>query len=366
MRSLSILMVTPRYEPSIGGVETHVREIGSRLAERGHRVAIVAADPDHVLPERGGSPALPLLRVRTWPRGSDAMLAPGLPAAMGELQPEIVHVQSYHTLMAPLALAIARAAGRPSVLTFHSGGHSSGVRRAARGLQLLALRPLLRGARALVAVSAFERDVLAARLRLRRSRFTVIPNGADLPSVQNGTAEDIDLIVSLGRLEAYKGHDQVIRALPDLRRRRPATRLRIAGTGPDEARLRRLADRLGVLDVVTIAPVQSNDRTAMATLLAQAGAVTVLSSYESQGIAATEAVGVGARVVAADASALAELVARGLATGVPQGASAATLAADLDRVLAGPRPAPAKVPSWDEAAERLEALYRRIVDDAAG
>jgi glycosyltransferase involved in cell wall biosynthesis len=363
-------MVTPRYEPSIGGVETHVREAGRRLAARGHAVTVIAADPDHEMPVRADALGMTVRRVRTWPRGSDLMLAPGLPAVMAAVRADVVHVQSYNTLIAPTALAAAWRTGRPAVLTFHSGGHSSAVRRAIRGLQLLALRPLVRQARALVAVSQFEADVLAARLRLRRSRFTVIPNGSDLsasgpdaPETPDGRDEQPDLIVSLGRLEAYKGHEHAIRAVGTLRSHRPGVRLQIVGRGPDETRLRNLAAELGLAEAVGFASIPVDDRAAMASLLSGAGAVAVLSSYESQGIAATEAVSAGARVLVRDDTALSELVRLGWAAGVAPGADPGTIAAALDELLARPRRAPVavpRVPTWDETVDRLEALYDQV------
>ena len=357
----SILMVTPRFEPSTGGVETHVREVGARLAARGHRVTVIAGDPHHELSPEAEIEGIRVLRVRTWPPRSDAMLAPGLPALMASIGADIVHIQSYHTLIAPLGLATAKALRRPTVLTFHSGGHSSGLRERVRGLQLLALRPLLRRANALVAVAPFEASLLARRLRLRRTRFSIIPNGAELPLGLGAVERDPDLILSVGRLEAYKGHDQVIRALPYLRATHPSARLRIVGSGPDAERLRTIARQVGVQEHVQIEAIPGGDRTGMASALAGAGAVAILSRFESQGIAAYEAVGVGARVLVRDDSALGELVTRGWATGVAPGALPAEIAGRLADVLGAPQPPLPDVPTWDETAAQLARLYEQIL-----
>jgi glycosyltransferase involved in cell wall biosynthesis len=357
MRALKILMVTPRFEPSIGGVETHVRETSARLAARGHAVTVIAADADHDLAAEERARGVSIRRVRTWPRRRDLMAAPGLPRAMAAVDADVVHVQSYNTMVAPVALAVAAWLRRPAVLTFHSGGHSARLRQAIRQLQLLGLRPLIRQAAALVAVSGFEADLLATRLRLRRSRFSVIPNGADLPLPAAPPGEDRDLVLSLGRLEAYKGHDDAIRAVATLRSSRPGIHLQIVGRGPDEARLRRLAEATGTRDAVAFRHVPPDDRPAMAELLSTAGAVAVLSDFESQGIAASEAAAVGARVLVRDETALSELVRAGWATGVEPDAEAGAIAAALDRLLSTPRPAPRPVPTWDAAAEQLERLY---------
>lgn len=363
MTGLSLLMVTPRFEPSSGGVETHVREVGSRLASRGHQVTLIAGDPAGDLAPEEGLHGMRVLRVGTLPRDTDLMLAPGLPALIRRIPADLVHVQSWHTLMAPVAMASSTALGRPTVLTFHSGGHSSALREAARGVQLLALRPWLRAADRLVAVSAFEAAALAGRLRLRRSRFTVVPNGAELPVLDERPARDPDLVLSVGRLEAYKGHEVAIRALAPLSRVRPAVRLRIVGAGPDEHRLRSIAEETGVADRVSIEAVPAGDGAAMAGLLASAGAVALLSRYESQGISAYEAVGAGARVVVRDETALAELVEREWAAGVRPAAEPDEVAEALEAALSAEPPDRAPVvPTWDAATDGLEALYRDVLD----
>ena len=45
---------------------------------------------------------------------------------------DLVHVQGYHTFVAPIAMAAAKWARLPFVVTFHSGGHSSRLRNALR------------------------------------------------------------------------------------------------------------------------------------------------------------------------------------------------------------------------------------------
>ena len=69
---------------------------------------------------------------------------------------DLVHIQSYHTLVAPLAMLAARRAKLPYLLTFHGGGHSSQLRNATRGSQLALLRPLLAHAERLVTLAHFE------------------------------------------------------------------------------------------------------------------------------------------------------------------------------------------------------------------
>jgi glycosyltransferase involved in cell wall biosynthesis len=276
----------------------------------------------------------------------------------------VIHVQSYHTLVAPLAMAAARSASTPYVVTFHGGGHSSRFRTRMRGAQLAALRPLLARAERLVAVASFEVDLYGRRLRLPPERFALIPNGADLPVVGDSGADDPAgeiLIASVGRLERYKGHQHVIAAMPRILERRPQTRLWIAGTGPYRDELLDLARRLGVEDKVEVRAVEAEDRSEMAKELARTSIVVLASGFETNPLAALEAAALGRPLVVADNSGLHELAERGFARPVSNVADPMELADAVLDELDHPRAQPAlELPTWDECASRLADLYVQV------
>ena len=239
---LRVLQVTPRVAPHVGGVETHVREVVSRLSAHDVESAILTTDETRRLPPRAELDGVPVIRAAAWPRGRDLLFAPEVFTGVQRGNWDVVHVQSYHTLVAPLAMTAAARARIPYVVTFHGGGHSSRLRNAIRGPQLRLLRPLLARARALVSVAEFEIEHYGAALGLPRGRFVTIPNGADLPA-PSAEAPPISgrLIVSSGRLERYKGHERVLRAVPHVLAAIPDAWLWIAGAGPRESELHRLA-----------------------------------------------------------------------------------------------------------------------------
>jgi glycosyltransferase involved in cell wall biosynthesis len=362
---LRVLMVSPNYIPVMGGVETHVAEVAPRLMRTGVEVEILTTDRSGLLPERERINGVPVHRVAAYPRQRDYYLAPGVAKALARGRWDLVHLQGIHTLVPPLAMLVAAQRHLPFLVTFHSGGHSSMVRHRLRTLQWLALVPLLRQATRLIAVSRFEASVFARLPGLRGSHIEVISNGAKSAGLRNPViGVDPDLIVSVGRLEHYKGHHRAIAALPQLALGRPGVRLRIAGSGPYEAQLRGAARRLGVADRVEIARIAPTDRIAMADLMARAGVVVLFSDYESQGLAVMEALALGRPVVVTDASALHEFVERGLARGVAAGASTGELAAAILQALDAPPSPPARLTTWDDCAQQLLALYQSIVEGA--
>ncbi len=373
MATPRILMVTPRYAPQVGGTETHVAEVARLLVGRhGHEVTVLTTDLGGALPprERGPEGAW-VRRLRAYPAGGPLAELHHTPQLGATIQRErgsydLLHLQGMFTLVAPTALRAARRAGLPYVVTFHSGGHSSRLRNLLRGAQFAALRPLLAGAQKLIAVSRFEAAYFQARLHLPADRFAVVPNGVNLPAVALDAGEEPTegtLLVSTGRLERFKGHQQAIAALPHVLRARPDTRLRIVGSGPYEPELRRLAANLGVAGRVEIAAIAPEDRGGMTRLLRRAALVIALSEYESQGIGIGEALALGRKALVTDATAFGELVAAGLAHGLPPQSGPQTTASAILAALDAPFPAPGTVslPTWDGCAAQLAALYQEVL-----
>jgi len=365
-RRLRVLMVTPRYFPLVGGVEHHVAQVAALMAHEAD-VTVLTTDRTGELPAAETVAGVRIVRVPAWPRERDYYIAPRIADEISRSGADIVHVQSIHTAVAPIAMRAAIKAGLPFVLTFHGGGHSSATRESMRGLQWSLLRPLLARARKLIAVAQFEAQRFSTALGLPLDRFTVIPNGSDLPALEPGEADALRAaspatIVSVGRLERYKGHHRLIEAMPAVLAQVPEARLRIIGTGPYEAHLRDQVQRLGLGDAVEITSIPPTDRLAMARALAACSLFALMSDFETHPLAAIEAISLGRPALVADTSGLRELASRGLARAVPADTPTPLLAETIVQDLRAPRTVPAfNAPTWRECADSLLALYAEVV-----
>jgi glycosyltransferase involved in cell wall biosynthesis len=359
---MRILMVSARYHPFVGGTETHIHEVSRRLAERGHDVGILTADPIGSLPiSEEPLAGMRIIRVKSWPAKLDWQFAPGMLRVIAKQPWDIVHVQGYHTFVAPIAMFSAARNEIPFVLSFHSGGHSSRLRNAMRSLQCAALSPFAGRAARCIAVSEFEADYFSKRMRLPRSRFDVIPNGAKLSEsaeIVEETGRDC-LILSIGRLERYKGHHRAIEAMPHVLKSFPRAQLKILGTGPYERDLWHRIDQLGLNGCVKISSIPSADRRAMASLISRARMVVLFSDYEAHPIAVLEALSLNKQVVVTSTSGLREIAERGLARSVPLRARPTEIAAAMINELESSRPPEAiLIPTWEDCTTRLESVYR--------
>ena len=360
---LRVAMVSARALPLMGGIETHVHEVSTRLGAAGVDVTVLTTDRSGDLPVEEKLPGYRVRRWRAYPRSRDYYLAPGLTRHLLRTNDyDIVHVQGVHTLIAPAALAAARQAGVPSVLTFHTGGHSSALRGSLRTLQWRLLAPLLRSTAALVAVSDYERKTFAAVLDGTEGAIRLIRSGCEPLPVDHSAEkpEGSPLLVSVGRLERYKGHHRILRALPAILAQAPKARLVLVGSGPYEQPLHVMASQLGVADRVSICGFGPERRSAMGKLIADADVMCLFSEYESQGVAVMEALGAGTKALVADTSGLSELGRAGLATTIALEATADQVAAAVLAVAAAPRAAPPAIPSWADCAEQLHRLYQEV------
>jgi glycosyltransferase involved in cell wall biosynthesis len=302
-----VLLLHNRYRAA-GGEERVVDELEALLRARGHAVARLERDSEQAGRARAASGLL---------RGG---LDPGDVAKAVRLhRADVVHAHNLHPLLGWRALAAARAAGARTVLHLHNyrlvcaigvayrdGGpcylcHGRdtlpGVRHRCRGslaegvvyaAGLTRQQPrVLAHADALVAVSEALATQLAA-MGIVHGRMSVLPNAVRSLATASRAAEGTYALAA-GRLVEEKGFDVAIRAARDA-----AVPLRIAGAGPDEARLRTLAagadvtflgrlsdaelarERAGA--AVLLAPARSDDPCPMTVVEALADGLPVLGS----------------------------------------------------------------------------------------
>ncbi len=369
-KALRILMVTPRYLPIMGGVENHVYQVARRLAHAGVDVTVLTADPSKKLPAHEMMEGVQIQRVHAWPADRDYYFAPSIYKVIREGNWDLMHLQSYHTLVAPIAMLAAQRAKLPYVVTFHGGGHTSTVRNQLRGVQQTLLRPLLARAQKLVAVANFEINHYGKHLGLAGDRFAVIPNGCDLATPESALVTEATAsaqnqpieILSVGRLERYKGHHRILAAMPAILAHYPDAHLRIIGEGSYEAELHQQAAALGVSAHVTIGAIPMTKRSAMATALAKATVVTLLSDYETHPIAALEALSLRRPVLVTNTSGLQELADQGFARSIGlQSTPQAVAQAVIEQIRNPLRPAQLDLPTWDDCARELLLLYRACI-----
>ncbi|HMD93370.1 MAG TPA: glycosyltransferase [Trebonia sp.] len=341
---MRIIVVSDQYEPMVGGVPTVTRELARGLAERGHSVALVVPSPGR----RSGSGADGQVRITyrgsvRWP-WYEGMRLGCLPAAtarelIASFAPDVAHVHSPLTL-GVMARIGARRQRVPVVYTNHYLPDN--------------IRPSREAPRSRLLDAVFYRYVVgfanrcshvtaptATALRLLREHglrtpSRVVSNGVDTATYSPGPPDERlsqryalpggqPLILAVGRLSPEKRLDVLLEAMA---RMQASALLAIAGTGPDEDRLRARAHRLGVAGAVRfLGYVPGPDLPGLYRL---ADVFAIASEAELQSLTTLEAMATGLPVAAVDACALGELVRPGENGFLAAPGNAAELAASLD------------------------------------
>lgn len=314
---MKIALVCDWYLPRVGGLEMQMRDLARELVVRGHEVHVITATPAaantrlgmHGVEEANGvrvhrldvalAPKLNTIR-------STKALEP-LEAIMRRERFDVIHC---HTALSPLAHGgayVARRLGIPSVLTEHS------VLKGAGAMVLRAMDKLYGWAEwptVLTAVSTYVARELAAVTG--REDVHVLPNGVNhkewLPA-RPGDDRTVR-VVSTMRLTKRKRPVDIVRAIPRVHARlgdgEPRPVFTLVGGGPEEARVRREAKRLGVeehLEVLGWRP-----RPEVKEALASSSVFVLPTSKEALSIATLEALSAGLPVVAMNHGGVGDIV----------------------------------------------------------
>jgi glycosyltransferase involved in cell wall biosynthesis len=135
------------------------------------------------------------------------------------------------------------------------------------GIKNSALHIALHHADLILAVSSYTRDRLIKEQNLDPNKIVILPNTFDFNRFQPapkpsyllekyGLRREQPIILTVARLaevERYKGYDQILQALPQIRQQIPDIHYILVGKGNDETRIKQLITQLELQDCVTLA-----------------------------------------------------------------------------------------------------------------
>ena len=384
---MRIVHVVQRFHPALGGAETHVREVAREQARRGHEVVVAtSAHPEAPMHAEVREADGTRYRVRRFParqfRG-DYLLPPWLPmqgleAFLREADPDVYHAHSYRFATLEHAARVARASGRPLVVTAHGfyPPENALVALARWRYDALRGRRTLRHAARLVAVTRHEVDHYAA-LGVDPAKVDVVPNGIPPSALDPGDGarfrkeHDLPagdpLVLFLARLGHDKGVEDLVRAAPRVLAHHPRATVALAGRDAGaRGRAERLARKLGLDGRVRFLGPVPDPRDAYAAC----DVFCLPSHYEAFGIVYLEAMAQGRPVVGTTAGGIPEVVADAglvvpprrpdqLAGALMRLLEDATLRRDLGRRGAQR----AKGFLWKDVVDRLEETYQRALGE---
>ena len=351
-RPLRIVMLGSIF--GVGGITRHILGLREWLNRRGHDVVLAGTgdawagrdgDPDFLeLPtlrvtEDGGSlprrltyAILSAWRLRRWLRRNSV---------------DVIHC---HESAPALVAVLARMGlGTPVVVTYH-GAHPDRVASfgaIARRADLV-ITPSHASAKDLETIGGVARDrLMVVGLGVAPAPEYTAEQVADLRRALLGDGEF--LIVTIARMVHQKGIDILIECATRLREQVPGARFVVAGTGPDEDKMRAYAASRG-LDDGTLAFVGHTDKP---HLYLRAGDLFLLTSrWEALPFTIVEAFQAGTPAVATACSGVVELIDDSVGAVVPVG-DVDAICGTVARLLADPK----------RREEMSEAAFMRSRED---
>ena len=234
----TILIATPVFPPSVGGIERTAGALAHNLG--GAEIHVVAGEP------KMSDVGIDVRSVQVaWsrndpPGGRRATIELNRVAVRTGLRLRPQVVLAVHIRAMPAARALSRLIGSRTLLIVHAKEMSEQPKLA---------RAAIRWADLIVAVSRHARD-LALEAGAEPSRLRIIHPGVNLPPEVPALQRDPDappMVVTVSRMaDEHKGHRQALHALARLRETVPTVHWVMVGDGPLRERLQREAIALGV------------------------------------------------------------------------------------------------------------------------
>ncbi len=386
-----------------GGMNVYVRDLSAELGRRGVAVDVFTrlqpACHDHLDKSMLGERA----RVIHLPTGPEELqdrtaLNDHLPAFVAGLKDhaeregiryDILH--SHYWLSGQAALLLREHWGTPILQMFHTLGRMKN--RVAQSpderespVRIQAEDRLVKQADVLVAATPAERVQLMWLYDADLQKIVIIPPGVDperfhpIPPRQArqaiGAPEHDRMLLFVGRIEALKGIDTLLRATAVLKEQLMCSLedicLSIIGGEPDGspemAHLEALREELGIGELVTF--LGAKDQDTLQYYYSAATVVVVPSYYESFGMVALEAMACGTPVIAAEVGGLAYLVQDGVTGFHVPDRDPIELAERICLLLHNPALRDemseaavqrAREYAWPGIADRIMALYERVL-----
>ena len=372
---MHILHVYKDYFPVLGGMENHLRIVAEGLVRRGHTVTVLVSNTYRkTMVERLNG--VSVIKAAEWLRRASTPLSPGMLPLSWRVPADIIHL---HHPFPPGDLVYWLRRRRPPLVI----SYQSDIVRQRRLLQLY--RPLLErtlGAADRILAASPQYIQSSDWLRPHAAKCAVVPLSVDAERFARPDPASVAaikarygalLLLFVGRFRHYKGLHFLVEALRSI----PQAQLLLVGVGPEEGRLRALAERLGLAGRIhwagEIADEDLPDYYAAADLF-------VLPAHlraEAFGIVQLEALAAGLPIVSTELGTGTSYVNSHNETGlVVAPADPAALAGAINELLADPdrRAAYAAAGrrrarehfSEERMLDQIEAVYREVRSQESG
>jgi phosphatidyl-myo-inositol dimannoside synthase len=234
------LVVTPDFPPVPGGIQLLMHRLVANLDSVEVKVISLGAPGAHRF-DAGSS--LDVIRVARKGGGLNKLAVARLNATVLRhglrFRPDVI--VSWHAVLSPACASLRLMRKIPVIQYLH--GDEARHRPKLVGFAV-------RNADAVIAVSRHSSE-LAKAAGVDPRRIHVVHPGVDMPARRSNGRAGRPTVLTVSRMhDSYKGHDMLVRALPEIRERVPAVQWVVIGDGPLRPMIEAMAAEHGLAESV--------------------------------------------------------------------------------------------------------------------
>jgi glycogen(starch) synthase len=366
-----ILLTNFMETTSGGGINKAIREIATTLSRKGHEVTVLQTNPMDLPTEEIWS-GFKIIRIKSRLGEFIHNLSPQiylyLSRSFRRLNPDIVHVHGYGTLMHCELMHFLKDKPCPIVFSPHYGIESHDTY---SGKYLWGIFNKFIGKRSfdvadkIICASRFESENIQRAFPAANNKIDIIPHGVDRFEMWRPERRNNDCISLLyyGWLIELKGVQYLLKALHELEKRfHKHAKLEIIGEGRYKSSLCQLAAELDVESLISWHPFLFGEE--LYTKIRAADLSLLLSRSENYGISVAEVLALGIPCIVAKRTALVEFVDEPGCFSIdypPNAVELAELIISIKDSHPSVGPLSDRISTWDRVIERYERIYEALI-----
>ncbi len=317
MKVNKVAYILPRFHPFKGGAEVHFLSLASQMVSKGYDVTVITTDVkfrNEVLPKNEVFMGIKIIRLHSWNEQLYLGFYPSLLTYLFKNHFDIIHSSGIGFLWREFCLILLKIfKGKTKFIVTPHGpfmalNDKEGIRGFSKKVYTYMLNLFLNWLyNIVIQVNPAQTEWLEKDYGINPEKIRLVPNGIEEKYLEKGVVShnksDKVVITSIGRMEWYKGHQDILKALGLIVHNKaklkelPTFELKILGrAGNYTEKLKVLISELNLEDYVDLIYSPTDDE--RDEILRDKSQINILASkWEAAGIVLLEAMAKGNAVI---------------------------------------------------------------------
>ncbi len=307
---MRVFHIAPYYPPHLGGLQQAVKNLATAQSKNGLDVTVITSNKPKKTPSRDKpDDGVRVIRLRCVDVGHTPLMPLLLFVLLFRIKKDdIVHVHFAQSYVNEVVALFSKLTDHPFVFHYHGDVLASGpLGRLLPFYKMHILKFSLQQASTIIYPSEdFKQRILKKFPFLEDKESFVMPNGIDLPKMDQTKHRASNKFLTASRLSKVKNIGAMLEAFVEARGKAPNIELYIAGEGDEEASLKKIVNRLQANSYIHF--LGNLEQGELKKHYMNSSVFLVTAKRESFGMSIAEAMSYGLPVVAFNAPAVRELI----------------------------------------------------------